>query len=241
MAGDAEESDFQKRRQGLSRIQSARREQADTTKSVPSTQDMEDGDLVSQGELAPRDANDNIVYPASKTPTGGAATPPTASQPTVHTLDSADVGRTDPELLPSDEVMATEEGKLLAGEAAAVPQDYSEGRTAPDDPSPLMPRRAAQEALAAASTYDPGSAYATDDDAAAATSKSPTAHTTSSRSGNAPLHAHGPADPKKPSGQPATAHPSRAHSIAADTSVVAGSAGPAKLPTSGLLPAPARS
>eukprot|EP00873_Tetraselmis_striata_P023992 jgi/Tetstr1/444256/TSEL_032149.t1 len=200
MAGDAEESDFQKRRQGLSRIQSARRKQADTTKSVPSTHDMEDGDLVSQGELAPRDANDDIVYPASKTPTGGAATPPAASQPTVHTLDSADVGRTDPDLLPSDEVMATEEGKVLAGEAAAVPQDYSEGRTARMIRPPSSPA--------------------------------------------GPLYGLGhwqKADPKRPSSQPAIAHPSRAHSIAADTSVVAGSAGPSKLPASGLLPAPAHS
>eukprot|EP00873_Tetraselmis_striata_P026235 jgi/Tetstr1/446499/TSEL_034027.t1 len=100
----------------------------------------EKGDVVSHGELGPRDANDDIhLDPARSTPTGGADTPPAASQPTAHTLDCAAAGRSNPDPLPSNQVMATEKDKLQAGKAAAVPQDSAVRPSTPVDPASLTP------------------------------------------------------------------------------------------------------
>eukprot|EP00873_Tetraselmis_striata_P023046 jgi/Tetstr1/443310/TSEL_031325.t1 len=105
------------------RSQSARRKHADTAKSVPSAEDVEEGDEVLQGGQAPRDADVGIVDPARNHPTGGAPVPPAASHPTTHTTALVAAGYTNPYRLPSDKGMAVEANKLPGDGAVAVPQD----------------------------------------------------------------------------------------------------------------------
>lgn len=123
------------------RSQSAHCKQADTAESVPSAEDMEEGDEVLQSGQAPRDADVGIVDPVRNHPTGGAAVPPAASHPTTHATALAAAGYTKPDRLPSDEEgMAVEANELPGDGAVAVPHD-SAGRPVPVDPFPITPRR----------------------------------------------------------------------------------------------------